>query len=299
MKRVGTECWGRKRFRIQVYENPPPGNLLKSRTKGTTPFEVIGVDFAGPIRYNTKEKWIRKSHLVLYGCSLARAVQLEVLKTLELSEFLGSLKRFFARRGHPKIIYSDNGATFKAASKWLKQVQKDERLHDFLATHEVHWKFNLSLAPWWGGQYERLIGLFKSSFYKQIGCGKLTFEELVDVVLDVEVALNNRPLSYIEDDVELSVLTPNAMMNINSGQIPELEAHHFGETDLRRSAKLLKKCKEAMRKRWLQEYIRSLRERHLNGSGKKSISYTGGSTRCNSCLDEKITVLKEKIQLLA
>ena len=215
VKRVRTECWGCKRFRIQAYENPPPGNLPKSRTEGTTPFEVIGVDFAGPIRYNTKGKRTRKSYLVLYGCSLTRAVHLEVLKTLELSEFLGSLKRFVARRGRPKIIYFDNGATFKAASKWLKQVQKDERLHDFLAIREVHWKFNLSLAPWWEGQYERLIGLFKRSFYKQIGGGKLTFEELVDVVLDVEVALNNRPLSYIEDDVQLPVLTPNAMLNIN------------------------------------------------------------------------------------
>ena len=27
---------------------------------------------------------------------------------------------------------------------------------------------------------------------------------------------------------------------------------------------------------------------------KKSISYTGGSKRCNSCLDEKISILKEK-----
>ena len=27
---------------------------------------------------------------------------------------------------------------------------------------------------------------------------------------------------------------------------------------------------------------------------KKSISYTGGSKRCNLCLDEKITILKEK-----
>ena len=69
---------------------------------------------------------------------LTRAVHLEVLKTLELSEFLGSLKRFVARRGRPKIIYSDNGATFKAASKWQKQVHNDERLHDFLAIREVH-----------------------------------------------------------------------------------------------------------------------------------------------------------------
>jgi hypothetical protein len=97
----------------------------------------------------------------------------------------------------------------------LEKVQNDEQLNNFLSERSVQWRFNLSLAPWWGGQYERLIGLFKRIFYKSIGNGMLTLEELQDVVLDVEVALNDRPLSYLEDDVELPVLTPNSMLNIN------------------------------------------------------------------------------------
>ena len=40
-------------------------------------------------------------------------------------------------------------------------------------------------------------------FYKVIGKGLLTFEELSEVVLDVEICMNNRPLSYLEDDIEL------------------------------------------------------------------------------------------------
>jgi hypothetical protein len=165
---------------------------------------------------------------------------------LELLEFLASLKRFIARRGRPKIIYSDNGTTFRAASKWLKKVQNDEQLNNFLSERSVQWRFNLSLAPWWGGQYKRLIGLFKRVFYKSIGNGMLTLEELQDVVLDVEVALNDRPLSYLEDDIELPVLTPNLMLNINPGQVPVLEAHHLKDKELRKRVKILGKCKEAM-----------------------------------------------------
>jgi hypothetical protein len=137
VKRVRTRCWGCKRFRALSYEKPPPGKLPSTRTKGTTPFEVVGVDFAGPIRYKTKGKTFRKSYLVLYGCSLTRAVHLEVLRSLELLEFLSSLKRFIARRGRPSVIYSDNGTTFKAASKWLKRVQNDEQLNDFLSERSV------------------------------------------------------------------------------------------------------------------------------------------------------------------
>ena len=36
--------------------------------------------------------------------------------------------------------------------------------------------------------------------------------ELEEVVLDVEVAVNNQPLGYMEDDVQLPVLTPNSLL---------------------------------------------------------------------------------------
>ena len=176
-------------------------------------------------------------------------VHLEVLKSLEVTEFLASLKRFIARRGRPKTIFSDNGASFKDADKWLKKVQNDEQLNGFLSGRLVEWKFNLSRVPWWGGHYERLIGLFKRAFYKSIGNDIVTYEKLEDVVLDVEVALNNCPLSYLEDDDELPVLTLNSLLNINSVRVPELNVHNFENQNLRKRAKSLKQCKHARWKR--------------------------------------------------
>ena len=46
-----------------------------------------------------------------------------------------------------------------------------------------------------------MVGIVKGSQYKTIGNGFLTWTELEEVVLDVEVAVNNRPLGYIQDDV--------------------------------------------------------------------------------------------------
>ena len=214
---------------------------------------------------------------MLYGCSLTRAVHLEVLQSLGVEEFLLSLKRLIARRGRPEIIYSDNAATFKAADKWLNKVRTDEKFHAFLADRASHWRFNLSRAPWWGGQFERLIGLFKRAFYKAIGNNMLSWEELSEVVLDVEVALNNRPLSYIEDDVELPVLTPRSTLNINPSALPELRPHHIDNRDLRKRAKFLIKCKESVWIRWSREYVKSLRERHVNGGGKQTITPRRGT----------------------
>ena len=44
------------------------------------------------------------------------------------------------------------------------------------------------------------MGIVKGSLYRTIGNGLLTWTELEEVVLDVEVAVNNRPLGYIQDD---------------------------------------------------------------------------------------------------
>ncbi|XP_046844834.1 uncharacterized protein LOC124438683 [Xenia sp. Carnegie-2017] len=220
-----------------------------------------------------KRKMERKAYLVLYACSLTRAVHMELLKSLEVAEFVPSLKRLIARRGRPEIIYSDNATTFKAAEKWLRLAQKDEKLNLFLTKRKIEWRFNLSRAPWWLGAFERLIGLFKRSFYKSVGNGRLTWEELSEVILDVEVALNNRPLSYVEDEIEQPVLTPNKLLHINPNDLPEVKPHHQESTDLRKRAKQLKKYKDQMWRRWTQEYIRGLREHHKQRNGGKQSDY--------------------------
>ena len=144
----------------------------------------------------------------------------------------------------------------------VKQVMKDEKFHSELSKYEIKWRFNLSRAPWWGGQFERLIGIFKCAFYKVIGKGLLTFEELSEVVLDVEICMNNRPLSYLEDDIEFPILTPNSFVLQQSNVVPELECYHIEDGDLRKRARYLQSVKNHLWRRWQREYLTSLRQRH-------------------------------------
>ena len=104
-------------------------------------------------------------------------------------------------------IYSDNGATFIKATKWIRSLRKDERLQGYLLDHKIQWQFNLSRAPWWGGQLERLIGVVKQAMYKNIGGANLSWNKLSKVILNVQIQINRRPLSCIEDDIEMPVLT--------------------------------------------------------------------------------------------
>ena len=172
-----------------------------------------------------------------------------------------SLKQFIASRGRPERIYSDNGQTFVGAANWIRAVMKDKRLQTYLTINQIKWQFNLSSAPWWGGQFEWMIGLVKSTLNKTTGNGLLWWKELQEVLLDVEITLNNRPLSYVEDDVQMPLLTPNAMLFLNSNLLPELQPHHIETADLRKRAKHLLTYKDATWSRWTKEYLRSLRER--------------------------------------
>lgn len=85
--------------------SPTPGLLPLERTEGSTPFEIFGVDFAGPIKYRKTSRIEGKGYLVLYTCSLTRALYLDVLPNLETTNFLASLKRFIARRGRSLKIF--------------------------------------------------------------------------------------------------------------------------------------------------------------------------------------------------
>ena len=129
----------------------------------------------------------------------------------------------------------------------------DEKVHDYLAKQKQG-----SLV----GRTVRTAKRTGQTSTVSIGGGLLTWAELQDVLLDVEVTLNNRPLSYVEDDSQLPALTPNSLLFGQPNLLPELEHHHLESPDLRRRAKYLKRCKATMWRRWTDDYLRGLREQH-------------------------------------
>ena len=83
--------------------------------------------------------------------------------------------------------------------------------------------------------------------------------------------MNNHPLGYLEEDVQLPTLTPNSLLLVNCNILPELAPYHLREKDLRKRAKFLQRTKDAIWHRWTSEYVRALRERHrLKHSNSKN-----------------------------
>ena len=98
---------------------------------------MVGIDFAGPVKYKKTAKTEGKAYLAIFACSLPIAIHLALLQNLETPTFLVSLKKYIARREHPRVIYSDNGGTFVKVSAWLKQIRKDERIHGLVEEYEI------------------------------------------------------------------------------------------------------------------------------------------------------------------
>ena len=98
--------------------------------------------------------------------------------------------------------------------------------------------------------------------YKVIGGGSLFWNELTDVLLDVETQVNRRPLNYVEDDPDLPILTPATFLFQWTTHLPEEQTWRIPDKDLRRRARFLKTSKDHMWTRWQREYLTALRERH-------------------------------------
>ena len=57
-----------------------------------------------------------------------------------------------------------------------------------------------------------MVGLVKNTLYKATEKSKLELLELAEVLIDNEKTLDNRPLTYMKEDIETPVLTPNSLI---------------------------------------------------------------------------------------
>ena len=77
----------------------PIEDLPLDRASGSKQFQVIGINFAGPIIYRKNGKQEGNAYILLYSCNLTRAVYMDLMRDQSLEEFLISLQRFIVRRG--------------------------------------------------------------------------------------------------------------------------------------------------------------------------------------------------------
>ena len=104
----------------------------------------------------------------------------------------------------------------------------------------------------------------KQALYKSLGRTKLRWSELEEILLDVEINWNNRPRTYIEEDIQYPILTPNSMILGRDTKMFDGNMVEDKGEDLRwrKRQKYGKRCKDAAWRRKQREYVTALRERH-------------------------------------
>ena len=72
--------------------------------------------------------------------------------------------------------------------------------------------------------------------YRTIGKAQLTWAELeeFEVLLDIEIILNNRPLTYKEEEIDYRIFTPNSLILGRDVNFPDAASHNR-ERELLRS----------------------------------------------------------------
>ena len=257
----------------KAYQIPDPPPLIKERIQSAQPFEYTGVDFTGAM-YVRDRGHENKVYVCLFTCAVSRAVHLEIVTDLSVETFLQAFRRFSSRKSLPKILISDNASTYMAAAEELLSLFQSTLLTETLNSKGVTWKFIPKRAPWYGGFWERLIGLTKAALKKVLGRTFATLPSLQTIIVEVEAILNDRPITYIPSDVnDPEPLTPAHLLygrRITSLPHPmveddELVDPNYGQSDgsdLRRRAKMQAVILKQFWKRWKLEYLTSLREFH-------------------------------------
>ena len=158
--------------RVQSRRILSGGRLLcRPIVTASRPFQVTGIDFAGPL-YVKGKPLLRKCYIVLFTCATIRAVHLELCSDLPTDTFLLAFQRVIGCRRIPHTIYSDNAQTFHAANRELAELWEAlsaNKTHHLIAQYGITWKFIAPRAAWWGGWWERMVGTTKRCLRKVLG----------------------------------------------------------------------------------------------------------------------------------
>ena len=264
------KCVVCKRYEGTAYPAPKTAELPSFRIQEAPPFTKVGIDFEGRLYVKTNGTEMKKVYIALLSCAVTRAIHLDMTEDLKTGTFLRCFRTFIARRGVPQLIICDNAKTFKSAAKELRTLYEHPDVQAFLTEKRITWRFNLEKAPWWGGFYERMVKGVKRCLRKTLANARLSYDELLTLVIEVESTLNMRPLTYVyvyeEGDPEEPLTPAHLMYGRRLTRLPPYPSVEEDEEDsskrLNKRMKYLSLKLDHFWKRWKREYLSELREHH-------------------------------------
>ena len=276
IRRVLRRCHECKRQNAMVGEQitaPLPAVRVSSDSHQLIyPFAAVGIDYFGPLyvhagpltRSMRKNPKLHKRYGCIFTCLRYRAVHIELASDLTTDSFINAVTRFVARRGPPRVIYSDNGSNFRGAETDVVQALKawdQERIGRELLRRDIQWYFNPPAASHQGGVWERLIRSVRKILHAMIGEHLVNEETLVTFLVEVEKILNSRPITRVSSDPsDLEPLTPNHILLLRHN--PCSAPSEFEDSEKFQARwKHVHILANEFWARWVKEYLPMLQER--------------------------------------
>lgn len=260
-------CFVCRRHFAQSYLPPPPAPLPEYRvTKAEYPFEATGVDYMGPYKVrldNIRGAERHKRWIVVFTCTAIRAVHLEVVHDMTTEELLLAFRRFFARRGVPKLVVCDNAPQFEALNGIFQNVWPTfvaETSSYFMAA-KIQFKFVPQHSPWMGGVYERVVQDVKRAMDRTYGGIILFHRQFETTILEIEGMLNVRPLTYVDRSLDSPLITPAQFLSLRFPAVPLANEQQPEDSHIHRLWRCSQQYLKQFWNNWSNQYLLQLRNR--------------------------------------
>lgn len=259
----------RCRIRRAKPTSPATGDLPPARVSHhARPFSFTGLDYFGPMEV-TVGRHHEKRYVALFTCMTSRAVHLEVAASLSADSAICALRRFMARRGVPKELWSDNATCFKAAERELAEAALAAVSEEAKARH-VAWRYIPPASPFMGGAWERMVRTVKEALRVTLLEQYPSDETLLTLLAEAENTVNSRPLTHVAvSPEEPEALTPNHILLGPNSHVPPPGDFTADDLTARKHWRRAQRLADVFWSRWVKEYqplLQHRREPHTTGS---------------------------------
>lgn len=185
------------------------------------------------------------------------------------------MRRFFARRGKAKIMFSDNATNFVGANnelrglhEFLNSKEHNENVKQNFANSQIEWRYIPPRTPHFGGIWEAAVKSLKHHMRRTLGDTLFTYEELSTYMTEIESILNSRPLTLLSPDPN-DILALTLGHFLIGGSLLTVPSNDYSALPTNRLSALqhIQKLKLDFWKRWHHEYLTDFNVRskwHVN-----------------------------------
>ena len=118
-----------------------------------------------------------------------------------------------------------------------------------------------------------MVRIVKDSLRKTLGKARLSYEEFETLLLEIEMAINSRPLTYLYND-PIEALTPSHLSigRRLKNKVVSINSENCNTASLHKRLKYLNIILSHYWKRFHTEYLNQLREKHCYVNGKYEVN---------------------------